>query len=110
MMLSPEDLPLKARLARAVFWIAWSRGGVQLLTFATTLVLARILQPSDYGLMAIAIIFTETTGRLAEMGLGAAIIQFRDLDRRELNTCFWITNDAGLGRLCSPLPRLADDR
>jgi PST family polysaccharide transporter len=90
MVLPPEDLPLKAHLARAVFWITWSRGAVQALAFATTLLVARILQPADYGL-AIASIFTATTGMLAEMGLWAAIIQFRDLDRRELNTCFWIT-------------------
>src|SRR5215470_5046012 len=91
MMLSPEDLPLKARVARSIFWIVWSRGAVQVLSFATTLLVARLLQPSDYGVMAIATIFTAMTGMLAEMGLGAAIIQFRDLDRRELNTCFWIT-------------------
>src|SRR5262245_7510278 len=91
MMLSPEDLPLKARVARAVFWIVWSRGVVQVLSFPATLLVARILQPSDYGVVAIATIFTSITGVLAEMGLGAAIIQFRDLDRRELNTCFWIT-------------------
>ena len=91
MMLLPQDLSLRARLARSIFWIAWSRGVVQVFAFATTLLVARILEPADYGVMAIASIFTVTTGMLAEMGLGAAIIQFRDLDRRELNTCFWIT-------------------
>src|SRR3974390_3012580 len=111
MMRSPEDLPLKARLARAIFWITWSRGVVQVLSFATTLLVARILQPSDYGVMAIASIFTVATGMLAEMGLGAAIIQFRDLDRRELNTCFWITMtlaSAAYAALFFASPTIAD--
>jgi O-antigen/teichoic acid export membrane protein len=91
MTIMPDDLSLRARLARAIFWIVWSRGVIQLLNFAVTLAIARILQPSDYGLMAIAGIFTTATGMLVEMGLGAAVVQFRDLDNRELNTCFWIT-------------------
>jgi O-antigen/teichoic acid export membrane protein len=74
-----------------MFWIAWSRGALQLLTFATTLFVARILVPADYGVMALATSFTAHAGMLAEMGLGSAIIQFRDLNRRELDTCFWIT-------------------
>jgi O-antigen/teichoic acid export membrane protein len=74
-----------------MFWIAWSRGVLQLLTSATTLFIARMLVPADYGVMALATSFTEHAGMLAEMGLGSAIIQFRDLDRRELDTCFWIT-------------------
>src|SRR4051812_5429166 len=87
----PDDLSLRARVTRAIFWIVWSRGVIQILNFAVTLAIARILQPADYGVMAIAGIFTTATGMLVEMGLGAAVVQFRDLDNRELNTCFWIT-------------------
>ena len=91
MMPPQERFSLRARVARSMFWIAWSRGALQLLTFATTLFVARILVPADYGVMALATSFTAHAGMLAEMGLGSAIIQFRDLNRRELETCFWIT-------------------
>lgn len=90
-MLASGGLSLKARIARSMFWIAWSRGLLQVLAFATTLLVARILVPADYGVMALASFWTGTAGMLADMGLGAAIIQFRDLDRREIDTCFWIT-------------------
>ena len=40
--------------------------------------------------MALAGVCTGTAQMLASMGLGGAIIQFRDLDRREIDTCFWI--------------------
>jgi O-antigen/teichoic acid export membrane protein len=82
---------LRARVARSIFWLAWSRGVVQVFSFITTVLIARILVPADYGVMALAGAFIGTTNMLAELGLGRAIIQFRDLDRRELDTCFWLT-------------------
>ena len=91
MVSASSELSLRGRLARSVFWIAWSRGVLQIIGFATTLIVARILMPADYGVMAIASIWTASVGLLAEMGLGAAIVQFRDLGPREINTCFWIT-------------------
>jgi O-antigen/teichoic acid export membrane protein len=83
--------PLRARVARSIFWLAWSRGVVQVFSFITTVLIARILVPADYGVMALAGAFIGTANMLAELGLGRAIIQFRDLDRRELDTCFWLT-------------------
>jgi len=91
MVAGSGGLPLRTRVARSIFWLAWSRGVAQLLSFATTVLVARILVPADFGVMALAGMFIATAGLLAEMGLGGAIVQFRDLDRRELNTCFWIT-------------------
>ena len=82
---------MKDRIARSVFWMVWSRGGVQILSFVGTLMVARLLSPRDYGLMALAGIWIGSIELLAEMGLGAAIVQFRDLDDRELNACFWVT-------------------
>src|ERR1700720_2020501 len=89
MILFRSDSPQGARSPLNVLYHL-SRGALQLLTFVTTLFVARILVPADYGVMALATSFTAHAGMLAEMGLGSAIIQFRDLNRRELETCFWI--------------------
>lgn len=82
---------IKHRVAKSLFWMAWSRVGAQSLSFVNTLVVARLLHPSDYGLMAMATVWTSAMSWLVEMGLGVAIIQFRDLDEEDLNTCFWLT-------------------
>lgn len=82
---------MKDRLAKSVFWLVWSRGVVQVFSFASTIVVARLLSPSDYGLMALVSIWTGTLDLLSELGLGAAIIQFRNLDEGDLNACFWLT-------------------
>ena len=78
-------------LARSVFWIVWSKGAGQLISFLSVLLVARLLDPADYGLMALAGIWTGMMAMISEMGLGAAIIQFREVDDAELNGCFWLT-------------------
>lgn len=82
---------MRERVANSVFWIVWSRGILQLLSFLSTLVVARLLAPGDYGLAALAAMWTSTMAVVSELGLGAVIVQFRDLDERELNLCFWLS-------------------
>ena len=61
------------------------------MSFLSTLVVVRLLSPADYGLMAMAGIWTGIISLLSEMGIGAAIVQFQELDDGELNSCFWMT-------------------
>lgn len=82
---------MKERIARSLFWMVWSRGGVQAISFLSTMLVARWLTPGDYGVMALVGIWTGTIAMLAEMGLGGAIVQFQDLEHDELNACFWLT-------------------
>lgn len=72
-----------------MFWVGWSKGFVQFLSFVSTLYIARLLSPNDYGLMAMTGIWVGTLAILTEMGLTAVVIQFKNLDDRELNLCFW---------------------
>ena len=110
---------MKDRVAKAVFWIVWSRLGLHGVAFLSTLVVVRILSPADYGLMALAGISTYIVSLIVQVDLGSAIIQFPDLDDKELNACFWFTMcltllGCGLLMFCSPwiaawfsAPRLA---
>src|SRR5437899_8195822 len=91
---------MKDRIAKSLFWVVWSRGTLQLVSFLSTLAVARLLDPADYGLMALAGVWTYAVALVAELGLGVAIVQFRDLDERELNLCFWLVMGmAGVGYL-----------
>lgn len=82
---------MKDRIARSVFWLVWSRGVVHGASLLSTVLVARLLSPSDYGLMALATIWTGTLALVVELGLGPTIIQFPDLEEGELNICFWLT-------------------
>jgi O-antigen/teichoic acid export membrane protein len=52
-------------------------------------ILARILYPEDFGLMALAIFFINFFNFISEFGLGSALIQKKDLDDDEINSSFW---------------------
>src|SRR5438552_17808122 len=82
---------MKDQVRKSIFWMVWSKGGVQAVGLLMTLFIARLLNPEDYGLMALAGAWVFVINVLSEMGLGVAIVQFRDLDDRELNACFWLT-------------------
>jgi O-antigen/teichoic acid export membrane protein len=102
---------MKDRIAKAVFWVGWSKGFVQFLSFLSTLYIARLLDPNDYGLMAMTGIWVGSLALLVEMGLGAAVIQFKNLDERELNMCFWgtlVTAIVGYLLLYAAAPAIAD--
>lgn len=83
-------LSMRNRVARATFWVFWSRGVVQAISLISTLLVARLLTPDAYGLMALALVWTGALSLVAELGLGAALVQFRDLRDAELNACFWL--------------------
>ena len=62
---------------------------------ALTAVLARLVSPADYGLIAIVTIFTTFFALLADMGIGPAIVQFKDLDRDDIDGLFVFSALAG---------------
>jgi len=79
--LLPLDQPtLDRSLVRGVAWTAGVRAPTQLLTWASTLIVARLLTPDDYGLVGMASIFLGLLTLLNEFGLGLTIVTLRELD------------------------------
>jgi O-antigen/teichoic acid export membrane protein len=84
--MTPRD-----RIMRSLGWLLVSRGGMQTVTFLSTLVAMRLLRPEDYGVIALAAVWVTTLLGLVQLGLGPAIVQYRDLAEGDLNACFWLT-------------------
>jgi PST family polysaccharide transporter len=84
------DLPLeKAKPAdrtiiRAFAWTGAGRWATQLLTWVSTIVVARILAPSDYGLIGMATIYLGLVALISEFGLGQAVITMREMSGRQV--------------------------
>ena len=68
----------------------------QLFGVLTVAVLARLLMPRDFGLLAMALIFTGILG-LIDLALGWTTVQSADLDSRAVNGLFWVGCSWGLG-------------
>jgi PST family polysaccharide transporter len=67
------------------------------LTIASTAVLARLLTPADYGLVAMSTVVTEMAALLGFFGMTPLIVQRRRLTRLDLDSAFWISVALGFG-------------
>ena len=91
------DASLRTRAAKGVFWTATGAWGRQIAVFVVFAILARLLEPADFGLVAFAAVFVGFTHVLAEEGLVDALVQRKDLERAHLDAAFWTTIVFALG-------------
>ena len=71
---------------RSSAWSLLGYGGATVLALASTIVLARLLTPSDFGLVALAVALLAIAQMIQESGLGAALIAYRGDVRRAAAT------------------------
>src|SRR5438105_15948032 len=69
-------------------WAFFMNSGQQVTTFIVALVLAGLLGPRTYGIVAIAMIYLSFVQLSLDQGLAVAIVQRKDLDRRHLDSAF----------------------
>ncbi|OGI17070.1 MAG: hypothetical protein A2287_02915 [Candidatus Melainabacteria bacterium RIFOXYA12_FULL_32_12] len=62
----------------------------KIIFFASSIVLARILTPKDFGISAIAITFDTIIWVITSFGINSAIIHFQDNIEERLNAGFWL--------------------
>lgn len=67
------------------------------LQLASISILARLLQPSDYGLIAMVSVFTGLAHQFAEGGLSMATIQRSQITHAQVSNLFWVNCILGLG-------------
>lgn len=95
-------------LSHNIKWLALSQGIRLILQLLNLTILTRLLDPSEYGLMAMAIVVINFSLIIRDLGMGAAIIQREELDSRAVSTVFWFNIMMGIGiailvALLSPL-------
>ena len=79
---------LSTRTGRALTWRFATLVGSKSIALARTLVLARLLVPDDFGLMAIALVTIHTTARITDLGMTPALVQHRDRNDGLLDTAW----------------------
>jgi len=72
---------------------SWLSAVVQI---GTTMVLARLLTPADFGLMAMALTLTVVVAQFRQLGLSQAVVQRVDLTWSQVNALFWVNAAAGV--------------
>ncbi len=101
-----EDL--KKETAKGVAWSGIDKianGGIQ---FLANIVLARMLTPKDFGLLAIIAIFVQISQTFIDSGFGNALIQKKDRSQTDYSTVFFFNLALSFGFyvilfFCAPL-------
>ena len=87
---------MKRQIAAGAAWIAATRLGINLLGMVSTLVLARLLMPQDFGLVALATTVSAIVSSLTELSLATALVQHRDPQDHHYDTAWTLNALRGL--------------
>ena len=96
--LSPTYLgkQLRRRSVRGGAAMLFAQGTTFALNVGSTAVLARLLVPADFGLLAMVATLTRFIEQLKDLGLAAATIQRRDISHAEVSYLFWVNVAVGI--------------
>ena len=106
---------IAARMAKGVVWVAAARVMVNAIAFISTILLARLLTPSDFGIVAIASAIAAIVTAVTELSMAEALIQHRDPTDEYFHSA-WTMNMARssvvgllIAALALPIARLYGD-
>src|SRR5690625_2158795 len=80
---------LKSQASKGVIWTAAERFGQQLIQAVIFVILARLLTPEDFGLIAMLMIFFAVSQSLIDSGMGQALIRLKEITDEDRSTVFW---------------------
>ena len=81
----------KSRVLASLVWKLMEQGGTQGIQFIVQIILARLLLPADYGIIALVVIFTSIASVFVQSGLNTALIQKKDADEEDFSSVFYLS-------------------
>ena len=108
-------MSIKTELTKGVFWIALAKYTGVFISLGVTAILARHISPTAFGTMAVATVIMAFLDIFTDLGIGSAIIQFKDLTARQINSLFMVSSivgtllSVGLYTLSNPLSHYYGD-
>jgi PST family polysaccharide transporter len=89
-------MDLQEKAIKGVIWSTVQNWGFRIISFLIFVLLARLLKPEDFGLMAYSSFFIMFVQLIIDMSLSQAIVQRDRLQSEHLNTAFWISLLGGI--------------
>ena len=81
---------LKGKTIRGGLARLCGQGASFLLRIGSLILLARLLDPKDFGLVAMVTVFTGALGLFRDFGLSAAAVQRTVVTEEQISALFWI--------------------
>jgi teichuronic acid exporter len=107
---TPDTTPLQRTFLKGIAWSGAARWSGQALTWAATLVVARLLTPEDYGIVAMATVIHGFVTILSEFGVGVTVVTLRGLSPLQIaqfNTLAALLGTAGFAAMAAFAPAIA---
>ncbi len=80
-----------SKIISSLIWKFLERGGTQVVQFIIQIVLARLLLPEDYGVVAIVTVFIAVANVFVQTGFNTALIQKKDINDTDLSSVFYLS-------------------
>lgn len=81
----------KAKVITSLFWKFFERMGTQGIQFIIQLILARLLLPEDYGVIALITVFISLANVFVQSGFNTALIQQKDVEEEDYSSVFVVS-------------------
>lgn len=91
-----EEESLKSKTLKGTVWGALERFSAQGVSFVVMIVMARILTPTDYGLVGMVLVFINIAQSLVDSGFSQALIRKQDRSATDDSTAFYFNIAVGL--------------
>lgn len=83
------EATLKEKTAKGLFWGGMSNGLLQVINLLFAVIIGRILDPSDFGVVGVLTIFSAIASTMQESGFTAALVNRKIVDPEDYNSVFW---------------------
>lgn len=80
---------MKKNIAHGLAWESGTKIVVQVVSWVSTVLVARMVGPTDFGLFATAGLFTVVLQMLSDYGLASAVVTRPQISREEVRSAFW---------------------
>ncbi len=87
---------LTTNASQNTFWAFLKTISISTTRFLTTILLARLLSPQDFGILGMAVLFMDIVNLFGNIGVGGALIQRKEIDDRDVSTVYWANFCSGL--------------
>lgn len=82
---------LKEKAISSIGWKLLEKGGSQFVKLAVQIVMARVLAPEQFGMLAIMLVFVNVGNVIVQSGLNSALVQDPDVTEDDYSTVFWLS-------------------
>jgi teichuronic acid exporter len=90
-------MSIRQNFFSGVFWTGIGKYSNYFIQILLTVILARLLTPSDFGLIAMVLVYNGFIDTITEGGISSAVVQKKELTNNQLSSSFWFSLFIGVG-------------